>query len=130
MLSGNPAEGDGLFLKEAPANFKRAMEVAVAETGRKISCLVTDALLWFAADMAEEMGVPWVPLWIAGLSALSAHLHTDVIRQMMGVRGERNLGFFVKVFYETFMLVLQTDTSSVVKDLFMFWSNILRDCRS
>ncbi|KAL6340501.1 hypothetical protein AAG906_006166 [Vitis piasezkii] len=86
VLSGNPAEGDGLFLKEAPANFKRAMEVAVAETGRKISCLVTDALLWFAADMAEEMGVPWVPFWTAGLSALSAHLHTDVIRQMMGVR--------------------------------------------
>ncbi|RVW90730.1 Anthocyanidin 3-O-glucosyltransferase 2 [Vitis vinifera] len=125
VLSGNPAEGDGLFLKEAPANFKRAMEVAVAETGRKISCLVTDALLWFAADMAEEMGVPWVPFWIAGLSALSAHLHTDVIRQMMGVRGERNLGFFVKVFYETFMLVLQTDTSSVVKDLFMTVRNDL-----
>ena len=130
VLSGNPAEGDGLFLKEAPANFKRAMEVAVAETGRKISCLVTDALLWFAADMAEEMGVPWVPFWIAGLSALCVHLHTDAIRQTMGVRGERNLSFFVKVFCEIFMLVLQTDTSSVVKDLFMFWCNILRDCRS
>ena len=130
MLSGNPAEGVGLFLKEAPANFKRAMEVAVAETGRKISCLVTDAFLWFAADMAEEMGVPWVPFWIAGLSALCVHLHTDAIRQTMGVRGERNLSFFVKVFCEIFMLVLQTDTSSVVKDLFMFWCNILRDCRS
>ncbi|KAJ9699003.1 hypothetical protein PVL29_007866 [Vitis rotundifolia] len=90
VLFGNPAEGVGLFLKEAPANFKRAMEVAVEETGRKISCLVTDAFLWFAADMAEEMGVPWVPFWIAGLPALSVHLHTDAIRQTMGVRGNED----------------------------------------
>ncbi|RVW90731.1 UDP-glycosyltransferase 78D2 [Vitis vinifera] len=94
VLSGNPAEGVGLFLKEAPANFKRAMEVAVAETGRKISCLVTDAFLWFAADMAEEMGVPWVPFWIAGLSALCVHLHTDAIRQTMGVRESEVSGIY------------------------------------
>ncbi|RVW35326.1 Anthocyanidin 3-O-glucosyltransferase 2 [Vitis vinifera] len=42
------------------------------------------------ADMAEEMGVPWVPFWIAGLSALCVHLHTDAIRQTMGVRGHED----------------------------------------
>ena len=64
------------------------MEVAVADTTRKISCLVTDAFLWFGADMAEEMGVPWVTFWIAGLSALSVHFHTDAIRQKIGLNGK------------------------------------------
>ena len=88
MLSGNSEEVVGFFLKGAVGNFRQAMEVAVADTARKISCLVTDAFLWFGADMAEEMGVPWVPFWIAGLSALSVPFHTDAIRQKIGLNGK------------------------------------------
>ncbi|KAL6340440.1 hypothetical protein AAG906_006104 [Vitis piasezkii] len=90
VLSGNPEEAVGFFLKGAVGNFRQAMEVAVADTARKISCLVTDAFLWFGADMAEEMGVPWVPFWIAGLSALSVHFHTDAIRQKIGLNGHED----------------------------------------
>ncbi|XVF30439.1 hypothetical protein REPUB_Repub16aG0057600 [Reevesia pubescens] len=49
-----------LFMEVARENFRKGMEVAVAETGRKLSCLVTDAFLWFGKDMAEENGVAWV----------------------------------------------------------------------
>ena len=44
-------------MKVAPENFRKGMEVAVEGTGRKVSCLVTDAFFWFAKEMAEENGV-------------------------------------------------------------------------
>lgn len=57
VFSGNPVERLELFLKAAPANFKECLDVAVLETGRNISCLVTDLFLAFAADMAQDMQV-------------------------------------------------------------------------
>ena len=77
-------EAIGMFLKATPGNFESVMEVAVAETGRKISCVMSDAFFYFAGKMAEEMGVPWVPLWTAGPRSLLAHVYTDLIRQRLG----------------------------------------------
>lgn len=76
----SPLEAIGLFLKATPHNFKKGVQEAEAETGVKVSCLLSDAFLWFSGEMAEEMGVPWVAFWIAGPSSLSVHLHTDLIR--------------------------------------------------
>ncbi|XP_010063186.2 anthocyanidin 3-O-glucosyltransferase UFGT [Eucalyptus grandis] len=81
---GKPEEDIELFLRAAPANFRKGMERAVAETGRTVSCLVTDAFFWFAADMAAEMELPWVAFWTAGPASLSAHLYTEHIRQTLG----------------------------------------------
>ncbi|KAA8522771.1 hypothetical protein F0562_009194 [Nyssa sinensis] len=85
VFSGKPQEAINLFLKVAPENFKRGMEAAEADVGRRISCLVTDAFLWFSGEMAEDMHVPWVPLWAAGSSSLSVHVYTDLIRQTIGI---------------------------------------------
>ncbi|MFX9845021.1 glycosyltransferase [Acinetobacter baumannii] len=60
------------------------MEEAESETGLKISCLITDAFCWFASDMAENRGVPWVPFWTAASCSLSAHLYTDKIQNTLG----------------------------------------------
>ncbi|KAJ4823768.1 hypothetical protein Tsubulata_012084 [Turnera subulata] len=87
QFSGNPQEPVHYFLKAAPDNFKLAMEVAVKETGRKISCLVSDAFFWFAADLAENLQVPWVPLWTSGPRALLLHVETDEIRRRIGSDG-------------------------------------------
>ncbi|XVE62250.1 hypothetical protein DITRI_Ditri06bG0103100 [Diplodiscus trichospermus] len=87
VFVGKPQEDIELFMKVAPYNFSKGMQVAVAESGRKLSCLVTDAFFWFANDMAEENGVPWLPFWTAGGCSLSSHVYTDLIREKLGVGG-------------------------------------------
>lgn len=87
--SGNPLEPVQFFLKVVPGNFSEAIRVAEQAVGLKLSCLITDALYWFGADMAQEMGVPWVPVWTSGALSLLAHIHTDLIRKTIGSEGER-----------------------------------------
>ncbi|XP_062119753.1 anthocyanidin 3-O-glucosyltransferase 7-like isoform X2 [Humulus lupulus] len=81
-----------LFMKAAPQSLRLSIDKAVAETGKEVTCLVTDAFFWFAADMAQDMGVPWLPFWTAGPCTLSAHLYTDLIRHQAG-SGNESLGF-------------------------------------
>ncbi|XP_010276696.2 PREDICTED: anthocyanidin 3-O-glucosyltransferase 7-like [Nelumbo nucifera] len=90
QLPRYPVEAIGLFLKASPDNFKKALEEARA-TSRQFTCVLSDAFLWFAADIADELGVPWVPLWTAGLCSLSTHYYTDFIRHMthVGSTGEK-----------------------------------------
>lgn len=83
----NPQEEINLFLKATPGNFRSVMEVAVRDGagGVEISCVVSDAFLWFAGKMSVEMHVPWIALWTGGTSSLSAHIYTDDIRRDIGV---------------------------------------------
>ncbi|GLT55916.1 hypothetical protein SLA2020_289990 [Shorea laevis] len=72
------------------------MDKSVEETGKGFDCLVTDAFYWFGADLAEELQVPWLPLWIAGPRSLFLHLETDKIRQYIKSYGskEKTLDLF------------------------------------
>ncbi|KAF4380287.1 hypothetical protein F8388_024580 [Cannabis sativa] len=81
-----------LFMKAAPQSLRRSIDKAVAEIGKEVTCLVTDAFFWFGGDLAHEMGVSWVPFWTAGPCALSAHLYTDLIRHQVG-NGNKSLSF-------------------------------------
>ncbi|CAN1177943.1 Flavonol 3-O-glucosyltransferase [Linum perenne] len=80
-FTGRPQEAIELFMTEAPGEFKRGIEAAVADSGRRVTCLLTDAFYWFAS----EMGFPWVAFWTAGPNSLSAHLHTDDLRQALAI---------------------------------------------
>ncbi|CAI9098557.1 OLC1v1035226C1 [Oldenlandia corymbosa var. corymbosa] len=92
VFKGNPHfEQIGLFINATPGNFEKAMKEAEEETGVKISCLLTDAFLWFSADLAEKHGVPWIPFWTAASCALSAHLYTDDIRRLLSTN-EQTVG--------------------------------------
>lgn len=88
VFRGNVQAGAEFFLKAVPGNFKKAMREAETESGVKISCILSDAFLWFSGDLAAEMGVPWVAFWTAGSCALSVHMYTDEIRNMLGMPGE------------------------------------------
>lgn len=79
-------------MKVATQNFKKGMELAVAETGREVSCLVTDAFFLFAKEIADKSGVPWIPFYTSGAISLSPHVYTDLIREKLGVGG--NFSFF------------------------------------
>ncbi|GFZ06465.1 UDP-glucosyl transferase 78D2 [Actinidia rufa] len=87
VFSGKPQEDINLFLEAAAKGFKLAMQAVEVETGRRIGCIIADAFLWFSSDMAEERGIPWVPIWMSGACSLSVHLYTDLIREIVGFSG-------------------------------------------
>lgn len=89
--SGHPLEPVELFLKVVPGNFYESIKETEQAVGFKISCLITDAFLWFGADMAQEMGVPWIPVWFSGARPLLVHVCTDLIRETIGPEGESQL---------------------------------------
>ncbi|URE46917.1 UDP-glucoronosyl and UDP-glucosyl transferase [Musa troglodytarum] len=79
----------GMFLAAMPGSLRAGMDDAVAGAGgAAVSCVVSDAFLWMAGEVAEAAGAPWVPLFTGGPASLSAHFHTDLLRDTIGV-GER-----------------------------------------
>ncbi|KAK4858575.1 hypothetical protein QYF36_018686 [Acer negundo] len=57
VFIGKPREDIELFMKVAPDTLRKAVAEAEAEIRRKVSCLVNDGFLWFAAKMAEEVAL-------------------------------------------------------------------------
>ncbi|KAA3470745.1 flavonoid 3-O-glucosyltransferase-like [Gossypium australe] len=84
-LKRNPHEPVDYFLKAVPQNFKDAVDALVAETGRPIDCLITDAFYYFGAAIADELKVPWVALWTASPRALFSHAETEFFRRHVGI---------------------------------------------
>ncbi|KAG7021027.1 hypothetical protein SDJN02_17715, partial [Cucurbita argyrosperma subsp. argyrosperma] len=85
---GVPAEPAALFLKAAAGNFRMAVAAAAETAAVEVRGVVSDAFLWFAGEMAAEMEVPWVPVWVPGLRSLVVHLHTDLFRQKLADSGD------------------------------------------
>jgi anthocyanidin 3-O-glucosyltransferase len=92
VLTGNPIEPLNLFLKAMPENLKKGIDMAVAKTGKRITCLLSDAFLTCAAGIAEDMNVPWIPIWSPLPCSLSAHVYTNLIRERCG-NGSGKLDF-------------------------------------
>ncbi|CAA7407363.1 unnamed protein product [Spirodela intermedia] len=87
----SPEEEIDNFMRVTPGNFRKGMEDAVRRTGgATISCVISDCFLWFAGDLAAELGaaVPWVGLWTGGSRSLSVHLYTDLLRETVSA-GEK-----------------------------------------
>ncbi|KAG2713080.1 hypothetical protein I3760_04G158300 [Carya illinoinensis] len=82
LTPGNPLKEADLFLEAAPESFQKGMDMAVAETGqRKITCILSDAFLVFGCDMAADMHVKWVPLYVPAPYDLSAHIYSALIHE-------------------------------------------------
>nr|Q9SBQ8.1 RecName: Full=Kaempferol 3-O-beta-D-galactosyltransferase; Short=F3GalTase; Flags: Precursor [Petunia x hybrida]AAD55985.1 UDP-galactose:flavonol 3-O-galactosyltransferase [Petunia x hybrida] len=77
----------GLFFKSAKENIQNAMAAAVEESGKKITCVMADAFMWFSGEIAEELSVGWIPLWTSAAGSLSVHVYTDLIRENVEAQG-------------------------------------------
>ncbi|KAK7302591.1 hypothetical protein RJT34_13483 [Clitoria ternatea] len=78
--------GDGVpkghfFLQSASKNLKMGIDLAVAETKLKVSCIIRDAFVTPSLPVAQHLNVPWVAVWVPNSYSLSTHFHTDLIRQ-------------------------------------------------
>ncbi|THU60491.1 hypothetical protein C4D60_Mb07t13320 [Musa balbisiana] len=91
---GGIEEMIGMFLAATPGNLREALGAAAAGAwGIPVGCVVSDAFMWMAGEVAEAAGAPWVVLWTGGPAGLAAHLHTDLLRDAIGV-GERAMTRF------------------------------------
>ncbi|MED6191575.1 hypothetical protein PIB30_001307 [Stylosanthes scabra] len=92
--SNHPIQPINIFLSVMIRNFRLAMDKALAETQINFTCLLTDAFLWFAAEMAAEIDAKWVPLWTAGPHSLLCHVMTDFVRDKFSSNdGDENIDF-------------------------------------
>lgn len=80
------------FIETAGVSFRRRMEVAEEEAGGvKISCVISDAFLWFCGEIVDEEKekgnnlCSWIAVWTSNVASISAAFHTDVLRTKYGV---------------------------------------------
>ncbi|XP_049934069.1 anthocyanidin 3-O-glucosyltransferase 7-like [Nymphaea colorata] len=76
-----PQEGIEHFLRSAPHDLRRAL----AGMQPPLSCVLADAVLVFAQDLADEAGVPLISFWTSAASSLITHINTDRLREKFGV---------------------------------------------
>lgn len=86
VSKGNPLQLIELFMVSAPNTLRKAVAEAEEETGRKVSCMMGDSFLWFVVEMAEEKGLPWVPVYMSEEHSLAVHVYTDLIREKIGIQ--------------------------------------------
>lgn len=88
VFRGKPVEDIEMFLEVAEENLKKCLKQAEEEViGMRVSCVMADAFLWFSGEIAEELRVPWVPVWNSGVNSLSVHVYTELIRRTVGIHG-------------------------------------------
>ncbi|CAL0311994.1 unnamed protein product [Lupinus luteus] len=94
VMSSNPTEKLNLFLSTGPENLQKGIELAVAETKQRVTCIIADAFVTDSLIVAKTLNVPWIPLWLPLSCSLSCHFYTDLIRkQYANNAGNRNLDF-------------------------------------
>ena len=78
---GHPVERVNLFLQGGPQNLQKGIDLAVEGTKKRVTCIIADAFVTPTLIVAQNLNVPWVPVWPPLSCSLSAHFHTDLIRQ-------------------------------------------------
>jgi len=83
--SGNPKDAVAFFVKAMPANYRTALDEAVAKTGRHITCLVSDAFfLVFVLTWLKKCMQSGFLYGLPGLTPLLAHISSVHIRKKLG----------------------------------------------
>nr|KYP63086.1 Kaempferol 3-O-beta-D-galactosyltransferase [Cajanus cajan] len=80
----HPVERVNLFLQAGPNNLQKGIDLAVADTKERVTCIIADAFVTFSLTVAQNLNVPWVLVWLPLSCSLSAHFYTDTIRQKCG----------------------------------------------
>ncbi|KAL2980587.1 hypothetical protein AAZX31_13G237600 [Glycine max] len=64
--------------------------MAVAETKESVTCIIADAFVTPSLLVAQHLNVPCVLVWPPLSCSLSAHFHTDLIRQKYDNNSDKN----------------------------------------
>ncbi|XP_057750223.1 anthocyanidin 3-O-glucosyltransferase 7-like [Arachis stenosperma] len=80
ILSSHPVEKIDLFLKTGPHNLQQGIDLAVADTKQRVTCIISNAFVPDSLIVAQDLHVPWIPVWLAMSCTLSSHFYTHAIR--------------------------------------------------
>ncbi|KAK7246699.1 hypothetical protein RIF29_41569 [Crotalaria pallida] len=80
-LGSHPIERVNFFLQACQHNMQKAIDLAVEETKQKITCIIADAFVTPSLLVAQNLNVPWLPVWAPFSCSLAAHFYTDLIRE-------------------------------------------------
>ncbi|XP_027916749.1 anthocyanidin 3-O-glucosyltransferase 7-like [Vigna unguiculata] len=80
VLSNNPTEKIDLFLKTGPHNLHKGIQLAEADTEKRVTCIIADAFVTSSLLVAQTLDVPWIALWLPNSCSLSLYFYTDLIR--------------------------------------------------
>jgi hypothetical protein len=81
VLGFNPVEKVNFFLQAGRQNLQKGIDLAVADTKERVTCIIADAFVVPSVLVAQQLNVPWIPVWPPLSCSLSAHFYTDIIRQ-------------------------------------------------
>ncbi|XP_061359992.1 kaempferol 3-O-beta-D-galactosyltransferase-like isoform X2 [Gastrolobium bilobum] len=94
VLGSRPTEKLNLFLKTGPENLHKGIELAVAETKQRVTCIISDAFVTSSLVVAQTLNVPWVPVWLPMSCSLSLYFYIDLLReQCANSAGDRTFDF-------------------------------------
>ncbi|XP_061370857.1 anthocyanidin 3-O-glucosyltransferase 7-like [Gastrolobium bilobum] len=97
VLGGHPVEKVNLFLQAGPENLQKGIDLAVAGTKHRVTCIIADAFVTPSLIVAQKLNVPWIPVWPPLSCSLAAHFYTDLIREQCANNnnngGDRALDF-------------------------------------
>ncbi|KAK7363057.1 hypothetical protein VNO77_05186 [Canavalia gladiata] len=80
VLGENPTEKLNLFLQTGPENLQKGIELAVAETKQRVTCIIADAFVTSSLLVAHTLNVPWIAFWLPISCSLSFYFYLDLIR--------------------------------------------------
>ncbi|KAK7400382.1 hypothetical protein VNO78_11588 [Psophocarpus tetragonolobus] len=81
VLGKNPTEKLSLFLQTGPHNLHKGIQLAEAETKKKVTCIIADAFVTSSLLVAQTLNVPWIALWLPNSCSLSLYFYADSIRE-------------------------------------------------
>nr|BAF49298.1 UDP-glucose:flavonoid 3-O-glucosyltransferase [Clitoria ternatea] len=80
VLGNNPIGKLDLFLSTGPDNLRKGIELAVAETKERVTCIIADAFVTPSLLVAQTLNVPWIAFWTPVSCSLSLYFNIDLIR--------------------------------------------------
>nr|KYP61201.1 Kaempferol 3-O-beta-D-galactosyltransferase [Cajanus cajan] len=80
VLGKNPIEKLNLFLETGPDNLHKGIQLAEADTNKRVTCIIADAFVTSSLLVANKLNVPWIAFWLPVSCSLSLYFYTDLIR--------------------------------------------------
>ncbi|KAL2343860.1 hypothetical protein Fmac_005145 [Flemingia macrophylla] len=80
-LANHPIEKVNFFLKTGVDNLQKGIQLAEADTKKRVTCIIADAFVTSSLLVAQSLNVPWFAFWPPVSCSLSLYFYKELIRQ-------------------------------------------------
>ncbi|KAL2343859.1 hypothetical protein Fmac_005144 [Flemingia macrophylla] len=81
-LENHPLERMNFFLKTGVDNLQKGIQLAEADTKKRVTCIIADAFVTSSLLVAQTLNVPWIAFWPPASCTLSLfYFYNELIRQ-------------------------------------------------